>query len=113
MPVSLSQRGRFWRDHLHACRAQGGTLKAYAEKHQLSLTQLYHWSTRLRRQGVLDDPSPPGRGSHALVPVHIRHETGEGDHCRIDLPDGIRLNWPVAGDPRHLARILQALDTHG
>ena len=111
MSATLTERRRFWRDHLTACRNQGSTLKAYAEQHQLSRAQLYHWSAKLRRLGLVEELAPSKQEPPPLIPVRIRQENPAGEHCRIELPDGIRLSWPIAGDARQLTRILQALES--
>ena len=49
---SLTARQREWLSHLEACREQGGTLKAYALAHELSLGALYRARRVLERRGM-------------------------------------------------------------
>ena len=48
----LTERHRFWLEHLRACGS--GSLKAYAEKHALGVSSLYEAKSRLKRKGMLD-----------------------------------------------------------
>ena len=50
-PATLTERQRFWLEHLHACG--GGSLKEYAQEHGLELGGLYEAKSRLKRKGLL------------------------------------------------------------
>ncbi len=54
----LSERQRAWLEHLRACRAQGLSLKAYAEQQGLNLQRFYHWHRRLKRLGLAATDAP-------------------------------------------------------
>ena len=53
----LTDRERFWLEHLRACGT--GSLKAYAEAHELDVRALYEAKSRLKRKGAL--ASSPAR----------------------------------------------------
>ena len=47
----LSSKQREWLDHVEACAATGGSMKAYADEHGLDLQSFYLWKGRLKKQG--------------------------------------------------------------
>lgn len=106
----LTERRRFWRDHLLACRDSGLSMKAYAEGHGLKLGQLYSWKAKLGSLGLLERQTV---STGALVPVRVVPDLPLADRCRIDLPSGIRLDWPLAGDAGRLGELLRVLAGHG
>ena len=50
--TSLTERQRFWLEHIRACG--NGSLKAYATAHQLDIRSLYEAKSRLKRPPTLD-----------------------------------------------------------
>ena len=111
MGERLTERRRFWRDHLLACHDSGLTMKAYAEGHGLKLGPFYGWKRKLARLGLLERDAPVAGG--ALVPVRVAPDLPSADRCRIELPSGIRVDWPLAGDAGRLVALLQVLEGDG
>lgn len=82
---SLTERQRFWLEHLRACGS--GSLKAYAEQHALAVSALYEAKSRLKRKGMLDaaparfvrvqrdTPELSPELSPALWRIHLRNGT--------------------------------------
>ena len=99
MQTTGSERERYWQAHLRACRASGQSLKAYAEAQGLNLGQLYQWNHRLKR-------------TPALVPVQIRDLAHDADPgcCRVVLPSGLTLDWPITAEPARLRGLIDALE---
>lgn len=60
----LTKKQREWLGHIQAIRRSGQSVSAYANRHSLLPHQLYTWTTRLRRLGVLEAKERPGR-SHS------------------------------------------------
>ena len=110
MNQQLSERQRFWRDHVEACGASGRTMKDYAEEHGLALRQFYTWKSKLARMGGL---SSRAGSSGAWVPVHVT-EIGGGEpaagFCQIRLPNGIGVEWPLGAAASELEAVMQALE---
>lgn len=91
--LCLTERQRFWLEHLRACGS--GSLKAYAQTHGLDLRALYDAKARLKRKGALA-PSAPAR----LVRVErARHRPAEPGYCRVHLGNGVAVELSCA--PEH------------
>ena len=84
-PESHTPRQRFWLEHLEACRAQGGSLKAYALAHDLSLGALYAAKSDLKRRGALSASRLPVPAPK-LLPVHIARGAPV---FRVRRPNGV------------------------
>jgi hypothetical protein len=99
----LTERQRAWLEHLRACRAQGLSLKAYAERQGLNLQRFYHWNRRLKRLGLAATDAPV---SFAAVRVSAaRAVTGSQ---RLHFPNGLMLEWDGSADlalVEHLLRL--------
>jgi len=81
-------RQRFWLEHLEACRAQGGSLKAYALAHDLSPSALYAAKSDLKRRSALSASTLPVPAPK-LLPVHISRGA---PMFRVLLPNGAVLD---------------------
>ncbi len=54
--VPLTEKQRFWLDHVRACERSGQSMRRYAEEQGLEVAAFYNWKAALRRKGV------PGMG---------------------------------------------------
>ncbi len=99
----LTERQRAWLEHLRACRAQGLSLKAYAQRQGLNLQRFYQWNRRLKRLGLAATDAPV---SFAAVRVSAaRAVTGSQ---RLHFPNGLMLEWDGSADlalVEHLLRL--------
>jgi len=95
---TLTERQRFWLEHLRACG--DSSLKAYAEAHGLSLGALYEAKSRFRRLGLLG----PAKTSR-----FTRVEAGSAPPtlCRVRLPNGVFVE--VACEPAHWKTLLASV----
>jgi len=107
----VTQKQRFWLDHLVACAGTDQSLARYAATHDLERQQLYNWKTRLRKLGLLADVpekaslqqrSPvqrrrrgePGREPKTPVrfsEVRLLSSVDPGPSMRIRFPNGVIL----------------------
>ncbi len=96
---SLTERQRFWLEHLRACGS--GSLKAYAEQHALEVSALYEAKSRLKRKGMLDAPSARF--------VRVKRDTPELSPAlwRIHLRNGALVE--VACAPEHWPTLLNSV----
>ena len=96
---SLTERQRFWLEHLRACGS--GSLKAYAEQHALAVNALYEAKSRLKRKGMLDAP--------AARFVRVQRDTPELSPAlwRIHLRNGTLVE--VACAPEHWPTLLDSV----
>jgi transposase-like protein len=67
-PIKPGEREQFWRRHLLAADAKGGTLTEYAAAHRLKVGSLYEWRRILRRRGLLGQSAAKSSPA-AFVPV--------------------------------------------
>ena len=98
-PLSLTDRQRFWLDHLRACGS--GSLKAYAEKHSLELGTLYEAKSRLKRKGALEATATRFAREQCEAP------SAPPSVCRIHLCNGTVVE--VACAPEHWPRLLDSV----
>jgi hypothetical protein len=68
-PTAPGEREQFWRRHLLAAEAKGGTLTEYAAARGLKVGSLYEWRRILRRRGLLGESAARHSTAAAFVPV--------------------------------------------
>jgi transposase-like protein len=94
---SEENRRQFWQRHLRRCREQGTTLKAYAEQEGLTLSVLYRWSRRLKREAATASPF----SQVVIAPAPAQY--------RLSFPNGLVLEWSGEVDVAQLARLVSGL----
>jgi hypothetical protein len=92
-----------WFGHLDRARAEGVSLKAYAERSGLSLHRLYFWSARRRAQAGAGEA---GSGLFARAEVVDRCRPLGGASQRLHLPGGAVLEWEGPADLALIDRLL-------
>ena len=101
----LSERQRYWLEHLKACQQSSLSTKEYAKAHGLSVSMLYTKRSAFVRQGLLptqSSSSPPTRFDRVSV-SGIDPVPGE---WRITLPNGVGIGFSGAVDAAALAPVL-------
>ena len=96
---ALTERQRFWLEHLRACGT--GSLKAYADEHGLEIGALYEAKSRLKRKGALD--GAPTR----FTRVQCDSPAPSATVCRIHLHNGALVE--VACAPEHWPTLLSSV----
>jgi hypothetical protein len=101
--AELSVRQREWFQHLRAAERSGGTIKAYAAAHGLSVQSLYAAGKRLRHGGLLEPRiqrrfAGVGRAFVKVESAAARRDVGPA--WRIRLPSGVvfESSAPLAHD---------------
>ena len=97
---TLTDRQRFWLEHLRACG--DGSLKAYAEAHELDLRALYDAKARLKRKGALSSLAP-----RLVRAERVRGENATAGYCRVHLRNGAVVD--VACAPGHWGELLASV----
>jgi hypothetical protein len=101
MAEDRSRAAQVWFGHLDRARAEGVSLKAYAERSGVSLHRLYFWSARRRAQaGEVES------GLFARVEVADRRRPLGGASQRLHLPSGVVLEWEGPADLALIDRLL-------
>jgi hypothetical protein len=98
--ATLTERQRYWLEHVRACEASGKTVAEYASEQGFSAQALYAGKKLLVRKGVLPRTRPLRfqRVQVAGVPV--------GNEWRIQLPNGVTVSCSGAVDAGSLATVL-------
>lgn len=107
---NLTDRQRFWLEHLRACERSGQSLKGYAAEHNLDVGALYEAKSRLKRKGLVSPDEnrarfvrvEPSRFAGAIPPV-----------CRVHLRNATVVELVCEPDAFALGEILQAVDALG
>jgi len=107
----LSDKQRIWLEHVEACVAGGGSMKAYADRQGLDLQSFYLWKGRLKKLGLVDVVSDAGRetGAAAIVPIAISTTSDwqAAARMRIELASGISIEAPQDIDADVLCDLLR------
>lgn len=89
----LTERQRFWLQHLQACG--NGSLKAYAGAHGLSLSALYQAKSTLRRRGQLHAQPTPVRLAR-VERSGVAPGAAPSARGRVLLPNGVAVEFACA-----------------
>ena len=99
----LTERQRYWQTHLQRCKANGQSLRAYADEHGLKVSTLYFYRKRLRG----GNPLPvAGSKKATFVRAQVASTTLP---CRVHLRNGVTAEFGI-GDAQ-LPSLLAALNT--
>ena len=90
--AGLTERQRYWRDHLAACAASGQTTKAYAKAHGLSVSMMYSWRKELVTRGVLAR-RPGGHEPRGFDRVRVVDSVRSPGTWHIVLPNGVEVGF--------------------
>ena len=97
-PAPLTERQRFWLEHLRRCG--DGSLSAYAAAHGLAANSLYEARSRFKRRGLLDTRAPVRLVR--VEPQALPKTTVDSGCCRITLRNGASIDlafdteqWPA------------------
>ncbi len=103
--ISLTDKQRFWLDHLRACERSGQSMSQYAKAHELNVTAFYNWKATLRRKGVLGEAPAASR---LFRKAHVVDGRALG-RCRVVLPTGLTLEFDNSTEPSWVAELVRAL----
>lgn len=106
---SLTDRQRFWRDHLRRCRASGQTVAAYAAANDLSAHGLYGAQRQSPRAESKRSESLPVAVTSSSSRCFVRVATPApvALPCRVHLPNGVLVE--VGVDTAGLGAVLRSL----
>ena len=104
-PKSLTDKQRYWLTHVECCEAGGATMVSYASEQSLDLKQFYNWKMRLARLRQL----PHSSKCVAFKKVIVRPRPEFGTSCRIEYPNGTRIEIAAGCDPVWLSLIFKAV----
>ena len=99
---ALTERQRFWLEHIQACQQSGKTMAEYAAAHGLTARALYDGKKRLVKKGVL-----PGTQAARFQRLQVL-EAAVSNQWRIGLPNGVSVAFAGAVDARTLSTVLSS-----
>ena len=105
--TELTERQRYWFEHVQACEASGKTVAEYAAEHSLAAQAMYAGKKILVRKGVLP-ATRPARFQRAQVVRAV-----VGSEWRIQLPNGVSVAFSGAVDAAVLTTVLNTAATLG
>ena len=103
----LTERQRYWLEHVQACEASGKTIAEYAAEHGLAAQAMYAGKKILIRKGVLA-PTRPARFQRA----HVAEPVVGSEWC-IRLPNGVSVAFSGSVDAVTLTTVLNTAATLG
>ena len=102
MIPALTQRQRFWLEHIQACEASGKTIVEYAAAQEFCVQEMYAGKSTLVKKGVLPR-TQPARFQRVQV-----MEVAASSQWRIGLPNGVSVAFAGEVDALSLTAILQS-----
>ncbi|MCP8689010.1 IS66 family insertion sequence element accessory protein TnpA [Marinobacterium sedimentorum] len=96
----------FWHQHLEAWKASGLTQRAYCQEQGLTPYRMTYWKGRL---AATPHPAQTGLSDWVLM-GHGGALAAAGQHLNVCLPNGIRLEIPLAAVEQLLPGLLRQLE---
>ena len=96
----LTEKQRFWKEHLEAAESFDGTLADYARAHDLSAKKLYGYKTRIRQREAAVETSS------GFVKV-VSQAVASLSPVTVTLPNGVRLTLSDIDAPGLLERLAE------
>ena len=106
--AGLTERQRYWLEHLEACERSGETTKAYAKAHGLSPSMMYSWRKELTIRGVWSRRCGMSRPSTFDRVEVVGEASPLLSTWRIVLPNGVQIGFSGIVDEAGLAAVLGA-----
>ena len=100
MIPALTERQRYWLEHIQACKDSGKTIAEYAAEQGFTARSMYGGKKTLVKKGVL-----PGTHPARFQRVQVL-EAPLSSQWRIGLPNGVSVAFAGEVDTRTLATVL-------
>ena len=112
--TQITERQRYWLDHVLAAASHDGSIVAYAAANGLKPRDLYQWRTALAKRGFLTARKAKPLSEFAEVkvsakPVSAPSSRSASVHCRLILPCGSIVEYFDPIDPGALSQLLAGL----
>ena len=96
----------FWVEHVAAAKLEGGSARAYAQRHGISQSALYYWQRKLKAATAASASDQASKFVALRVVDAVVAPRSSG--CTLVLPSGMRLEMPVLPAPEWLAALGRA-----
>ena len=97
---ALTERQRYWLEHIRACKDSGMTMADYAAEHGLGARAMYAGKKILVKKGVLPGTQPARFQRVRVIQAPV------SEQWRIQLPNGVSVAFAGAVDARTLTTVL-------
>ncbi|MFC1777651.1 hypothetical protein ACFL3I_09965 [Pseudomonadota bacterium] len=95
----LTDRQRYWLEHVQACDASGKSIAAYSAEQGIAARAMYGGKKVLVQKGVLPR-------TQAVRFQQVQVEAAAGNQWRIGLPNGVSVAFAGDVDARALSTVL-------
>ena len=99
---ALTDRQRFWLEHIQACEASGKSMAEYAAAQDIAVRAMYAGKKILVKKGLLPGMQPP-----RFQRVQVMEAT-PSSQWRIGLPNGVSVAFAGEVDARTLTTVLSS-----
>ncbi len=99
--MKLTERQRYWLEHIRACEASGKSVTAYAAEHGFRVGAMYAGKKALVRKDVL-----PGTAQRHFQRVQTA-AVGSDSEWRIRLPNGVSVDFSGTVEAGSLSTVLK------
>ena len=93
----LTEKQKYWHDHLQRCTDQGIGLADYARQHDLDVNRLYHWKSVLARRSSRVLEKTNTRSAPKTSDTFIRTVIQSSAMIRVVFPNGIVIDFQKTG----------------
>ena len=100
MIPALTERQRYWLEHIQACEASGKSMAEYAASQGIAVRAMYGGKKTLLKKGVL-----PTAQAARFQRVEVM-EAAVNNQWRIGLPNGVSVAFAGEVDSRTLTNVL-------
>jgi hypothetical protein len=91
---ALTEKQKYWKDHLQRCTDQGIGLAEYARQHDLDVNRLYHWKSVLARRASGVKETVKAISTPKDTDSFIRAIVKPASTSRVVIPNGIVIEFP-------------------
>lgn len=98
----------YWRAHADQWQQSGQTLTAYVQAHGLCRSTFRRWRRKLESSAPEQAAAAPKASAPRLARVEVVRSAAPASRCRLELPNGIGIEWSGEGSAEQLGVVLEA-----
>ncbi len=108
---TLTEKQQYWLKHLTDVETFDGTLKQYAEAHNLVLQDIYSWKSQLRQKGLIE-PAPLSPKKNKPTFAKVQQSQLHGSKSFQFRLGNISITSNEYPDPNWLAAFVKGIGTN-
>ena len=103
MIPALTDRQRYWLEHIQACEASGKSIAEYATEHGVNVRAMYSGKKILVNKGVLPATQPPRFQRVQVMEATLSSQWFPGERILVNTSaDDVLVNWSEIGLSAHM-----------